>query len=52
MANGQESMSTSVARFEELQPIDYASFIKNYKPDGTQGYATGLPFPDLSLIHI
>ena len=39
MANGQESMSTSVARFEELQPIDYASFIKNYKPDGTQGYA-------------
>ena len=39
MANGQENMNTSVARFEELKPIDYASFIKNYKPDGTQGYA-------------
>ena len=29
MAHGQKSMNTSVARFEELQPIDYASFIKN-----------------------
>ena len=39
MAYGKEGMQTSVARFEDLKPIDYASFIKNYKPDGTQGYA-------------
>ena len=35
----QEEMKTSIARFRDLKPIDYASFIKNYKPDGTQGYA-------------
>jgi len=32
-------MSHRVARFGDLKPIDYSSFIKNYKPDGTQGYA-------------
>lgn len=32
-------MSTTVARFAELKPIDYSSFIKDYRPDGTQGYA-------------
>jgi quercetin dioxygenase-like cupin family protein len=32
-------MSHRIARFGDLKPIDYASFIKNYKPDGTQGYA-------------
>ncbi len=31
-------MSTTVARFAELKPIDYSSFIKDYRPDGTQGY--------------
>ncbi len=35
----QEEMKTSIAHFRDLKPIDYASFIKNYKPDGTQGYA-------------
>ena len=35
----QEEMQTSIARFHDLKPIDYSSFIKNYKPDGTQGYA-------------
>ena len=39
MAHEQKDMSTSVARFKDLKPIDYASFIKNYKPDGTQGYS-------------
>jgi quercetin dioxygenase-like cupin family protein len=34
-----EKMTTSIARYKDLKPIDYASFIKNYKPDGTQGYA-------------
>ena len=32
-------MSQRIARFGDLKPIDYSSFIKNYKPDGTQGYA-------------
>jgi quercetin dioxygenase-like cupin family protein len=35
----QEESTTRIARFGDLKPIDYASFIKNYKPDGTQGYA-------------
>ncbi|MBM4256078.1 MAG: cupin domain-containing protein [Deltaproteobacteria bacterium] len=35
----QEEHDARVARFGDLKPIDYASFIKNYKPDGTQGYA-------------
>lgn len=39
MATTKAKMSTSVARFEDLKPIDYASFIKDYTPDGTQGYA-------------
>ena len=34
----QEEMKTSIAHFRDLKPIDYASFIKNYKPDGTQVY--------------
>jgi len=34
-----EEMAGRVARFQDLKPIDYSSFIKNYKPDGTQGYA-------------
>lgn len=34
-----EEMTSRVARFQDLKPIDYASFIKNYKPDGAQGYA-------------
>ena len=34
-----EEMASRVARFQDLKPIDYASFIKNYTPDGTQGYA-------------
>ena len=34
-----EDMHTTVARFADLEPIDYSSFIKNYRPDGTQGYA-------------
>jgi quercetin dioxygenase-like cupin family protein len=34
-----EEMTARIARFQDLQPIDYASFIKNYNPDGTQGYA-------------
>jgi len=34
-----EEMASRVARFHDLKPIDYASFIKNYTPDGTQGYA-------------
>lgn len=34
-----EEMAGRIARFQDLKPIDYASFIKNYKPDGTQGYA-------------
>lgn len=34
-----ETMEKRIARFEDLHPIDYASFIKNYTPDGTQGYA-------------
>lgn len=28
-----------IARFQDLEPIDYASYIKNYRPDGAQGYA-------------
>jgi hypothetical protein len=32
-------MTARIAHFRDLKPIDYASFIKNYKPDGTQGYA-------------
>ena len=39
MPRGQDGMSTSIARFEDLKPIDYASFIKNYEPDGMRGYA-------------
>ena len=35
----QEGSGARIARYEELQPIDYTSFIKNYKPDGAQGYA-------------
>jgi quercetin dioxygenase-like cupin family protein len=35
----REEMVKRIARFQDLKPIDYASFIKNYKPDGTQGYA-------------
>ena len=35
----REEMANRIVRFQDLQPIDYASFIKNYKPDGTQGYA-------------
>jgi quercetin dioxygenase-like cupin family protein len=35
----REEMTKRIARFQDLQPIDYASFVKNYKPDGTQGYA-------------
>lgn len=35
----REEMAARIARFPDLKPIDYASFIKNYKPDGTQGYA-------------
>jgi quercetin dioxygenase-like cupin family protein len=35
----QESAEARIARYQDLQPIDYASFIKNYKPDGAQGYA-------------
>ncbi|HEV8713977.1 MAG TPA: cupin domain-containing protein [Candidatus Binatia bacterium] len=35
----REEMAKRIARFQDLQPIDYSSFIKNYKPDGTQGYA-------------
>jgi quercetin dioxygenase-like cupin family protein len=34
-----EKNTVRIARYEELKPIDYASFIKNYRPDGTQGYA-------------
>jgi len=36
-ANG--NMEKRIAHYQDLEPIDYASFIKNYKPDGTQGYA-------------
>lgn len=32
------SMEKRIAHYQDLKPIDYASFIKNYKPDGTQGY--------------
>ena len=35
-ANG--AMEKRIAHYQDLKPIDYASFIKNYKPDGTQGY--------------
>jgi hypothetical protein len=35
----REEMAKRIARFEDLQPIDYASFIKNYQPDAAQGYA-------------
>ena len=35
----QEGHEARIARYQDLQPIDYASFIKNYKPDGAQGYA-------------
>ena len=34
-----EGGEARIARYQDLQPIDYSSFIKNYKPDGTQGYA-------------
>jgi quercetin dioxygenase-like cupin family protein len=34
-----EGNDARIARYQDLQPIDYSSFIKNYKPDGTQGYA-------------
>jgi len=34
-----EEKTARIARFQDLKPIDYASFIKNYTPDGTQGYA-------------
>ena len=34
-----EGVDARIARYQDLQPIDYSSFIKNYKPDGTQGYA-------------
>jgi quercetin dioxygenase-like cupin family protein len=37
--SSHEETTARVARFQDLKPIDYASFIKNYKPDGTQGYA-------------
>ena len=37
--NSHDEMATRVARYQDLQPIDYSSFIRNYKPDGTQGYA-------------
>lgn len=37
--NSHGKMAARIARFQDLKPIDYASFIKNYKPDGTQGYA-------------
>src|SRR5262245_3068767 len=37
--DSREEMVTRIARFQDLKPVDYASFIKNYKPDGTQGYA-------------
>ncbi|MGE0681733.1 MAG: cupin domain-containing protein [Candidatus Binatia bacterium] len=32
-------MENRIAHYQDLEPIDYASFIKNYKPDGAQGYA-------------
>ena len=32
-------MEKRIAHYQDLKPIDYASFIKNYKPDGAQGYA-------------
>ena len=35
----QEGHDARIARYQDLQPIDYSSFIKNYKPDGAQGYA-------------
>ncbi len=35
----QEGHEARIARYQDLQPIDYSSFIKNYKPDGAQGYA-------------
>ena len=35
----REEMLKRIARFQELKPIDYASFIKGYEPDGTQGFA-------------
>ena len=35
----REEKTARIARFQDLKPIDYASFIKNYTPDGTQGYA-------------
>ncbi|MBI3757963.1 MAG: cupin domain-containing protein [Deltaproteobacteria bacterium] len=34
-----EGNDARIARYQDLQPIDYSSFIKNYKPDGAQGYA-------------
>ena len=35
----REEQTARIARFQDLKPIDYASFIKNYTPDGAQGYA-------------
>jgi quercetin dioxygenase-like cupin family protein len=35
----RDEMDARIAQYQDLKPIDYASFIKNYKPDGTQGYA-------------
>jgi len=35
----RDEMDARIAHYQDLKPIDYASFIKNYKPDGTQGYA-------------
>jgi quercetin dioxygenase-like cupin family protein len=35
----REEKTARIARFQDLKPIDYASFIKNYTPDGAQGYA-------------
>ncbi len=39
MATATEEMTTTFARFQNLKPIDYAGFMENYKPDGTQGYS-------------
>ncbi len=39
MADPDQAMRDRIARFQDLKPIDYTSFLKNYVPDGMQGYA-------------
>lgn len=39
MGQVDEPRRASVARFKNLKPIDYSSFVEGYSPDGSQGFS-------------